>query len=54
LPALSRGLARNLQRLPKTGETVIHAAMSRIMLRRMIRLSGSLEQIPIRLNRLIG
>ncbi len=31
----SRRLARDYERLPETGETMIHAAMSRIMLRRI-------------------
>lgn len=34
----SRRLARDYERLPETGETMIHIAMSRIMLRRMIQL----------------
>ncbi len=32
----SRGLARDYERLPETGETMIYAAMSRIMLRRTV------------------
>jgi putative transposase len=32
---LSRRLARDYERLPETGEAMIHAAMSRIMLRRV-------------------
>jgi transposase len=31
----SRRLARDYERLPETGETVVHAPMSRIMLRRI-------------------
>jgi hypothetical protein len=31
----SRRLARDYERLPETGEAMIHAAMSRIMLRRI-------------------
>jgi transposase len=31
----ARGLARDYERLPETGEAMIHAAMSRIMLRRI-------------------
>ena len=31
----SRRLARDYERLPQTGEAMIHAAMSRIMLRRI-------------------
>jgi transposase len=30
-----RRLARDYERLPETGEALIHAAMSRIMLRRL-------------------
>jgi putative transposase len=33
--ARSRRLARDYERLPETGEAMIHAAMSRIMLRRI-------------------
>lgn len=32
----SRRLARDYERLPETGEAMIHAAMSRIMLRRVV------------------
>ncbi len=31
----SRRLARDYERLPETGEAMIHAAMSRLMLRRV-------------------
>jgi len=40
-----RGLAKDYEKLPETGETFIYMAMSRILLRRITKRSTTLAQI---------
>ena len=42
----SRRLSKDYERLPETGEAMIHAAMSRLMLRRLARAASGRRACP--------